>query len=76
MKNYEVKALYDFNDLDEGKRRLKDEVFKCTEARYNVLLKHNAVELLDIINQDDTPKRVKKSKRLDEVEKDENTEEL
>lgn len=42
-----VKAIMSFNDLLEKKERQIGDTFECTEERLEVLLAHNAVEVID-----------------------------
>lgn len=42
-----VKAIISFNDLLEKKERQIGDTFECTEERLEVLLAHNAVEVID-----------------------------
>lgn len=65
MKNYKVKVLKNFNDVEENKtfRKIYDNnktmeqnenegsVFYCTKERYNYLLKKNAVELIEVVEE-------------------------
>lgn len=71
MKNYIVKALIDFNDVEEKNeiggdtpREAGKSVWNCTKERYEYLKTHNAVILvgIDEIPQDSTKKTTKKKK--------------
>lgn len=48
MKNYEVEAVICFNDKEEKIQRQVGDKFYCTEERYNVMKRKNAVKLLKI----------------------------
>lgn len=54
MKNYLVKALIDFNDMEEKTEagtdtpRIIGDVFNCTKERYEYLKSKNAVMLVGI----------------------------
>lgn len=64
-KNMEVrvKALYKFNDLEEGIERDKDDIFTCDEERALYLKKHNAVEILKEEKPKETVKEQFKPKK-------------
>ena len=51
MKNYKIKALIVFEDLEENKRREIGDEFLCTKERYEFLKNHNAVELVGKITE-------------------------
>lgn len=56
MKKYKVRAIMKFNDGVENKLRTPENEnaeFFCTEERYNVLKKNNAVKLIEIVNDED-----------------------
>ena len=63
MKNYKVKALYDFNDTVEKNehgvdtpRKAGISVWNCTKERYEYLKNHNAVILMGIDEIKEEPK--------------------
>lgn len=74
MKNYKVKALINFNDIEENEKRIANEsVFMITEERYRFLRKHNAVSLVEIVKEEpkeevkvDKPKKTRKSTKCKE----------
>lgn len=47
MEELKVRALFNFNDLEKNVFRKKDDIFYCSEKRYNHLKEHNAVELVE-----------------------------
>lgn len=42
-----VKAIINFNDLENNVHRNIGDIFDCTEKRANYLLEHNAVEVVE-----------------------------
>ena len=46
---FKVKALINFNDLEEGKHRKIGEKFICTKERTDFLIEHKAVEIIESI---------------------------
>lgn len=48
MKNFEVKVIRRFDDLQEGVKRQIGDIFKCTKERFEYLKANNAVELVSI----------------------------
>lgn len=48
MKNYKVRALFEFDDIEENLLRLKDQEFYVDADRYEYLYKAQAVELVSI----------------------------
>lgn len=44
---FKVKALIDFNDLEEKKRRNIGDEFECSKTRCDFLLEHKAVEVVE-----------------------------
>ncbi|MBR1653684.1 MAG: glycosyltransferase [Clostridia bacterium] len=50
-----VKAMINFNDLEENKHRAVGEVFECSKARCDYLLEHKAIEIVEEIKEE-TPK--------------------
>jgi len=73
MKNYLVKAIIDFNDVDEKTetgtdtpRKAEQSVWHCTKERYEYLKSKNAVILvgIDEIKEEinEKPKTTKKKK--------------
>ena len=56
MKKCKVRATITFNDVESGvKREAKKSEWICSVERYEYLKNHNAVELLEII-QEEEPK--------------------
>lgn len=52
MKNYKVRALKDFNDVEENKvHRSIGDIFECTKERFEYLNSKKAVELIEIIEE-------------------------
>lgn len=60
MKNYKVKALFSFEDKEENVMRKVGDIFNCNEERYNYLLKHNAIELIEIETKKEEDKELMK----------------
>ncbi|MEE3324789.1 MAG: hypothetical protein VZR33_05585 [Methanosphaera sp.] len=71
MKNYVVKAIIDFNDVEEKTemgtdtpRQRNVSIWNCTKERYEYLKEHNAVELVGIDKieevKEEKPKTTKK----------------
>ncbi|MBP5694459.1 MAG: hypothetical protein J6X03_03275 [Bacilli bacterium] len=71
MKNYVVKAIIDFNDVEEKTEMGTDtpiqrnvSILNCTKERYEYLKEHNAVELVGIDKieevKEEKPKTTKK----------------
>lgn len=52
MKNYVVKVLRYFKDLEEKKERLVGDEFETTKERYEFLKSKNAVELVKVIEEE------------------------
>lgn len=48
MKNYNVKAIINFDDIEEKVQRKQNDIFKITKERYLYLKEHKAVELIGI----------------------------
>jgi len=48
MKNYKVKAKIVFDDILEKTKRLIGDEFYCSKERYEFLLAHRAVELIEV----------------------------
>lgn len=70
MKNYVVKALIDFNDVEEKTETGADtprtanvSVWNCTKERYEYLKEKNAVMLVGIDEIKEEPKPTKKNKK-------------
>ena len=61
MKNYKVKAKIVFDDVLEKQHRKIGDEFLCDEERYKFLDGHNAVELIEIVEE--KPKKVSKKKK-------------
>lgn len=72
MKNYVVKALRRFTDLEDKVQREKDEVFKCTEERCNILVENKYATLVKI----EVPEVKKESKVKETVEEKQLMDEL
>lgn len=47
MKDFKVKVLFRFDDVEEKVTRNAGDEFYCSEERYKFLEKHNAVELIE-----------------------------
>ena len=47
-----VKALFNFNDMEDNKRRVKDEEWVCSLERAEYLVDHKAVEILEEIKEE------------------------
>ena len=52
MKNYVVKVLRYFKDLEEKKDRFVGDEFETTKERYEFLKSKNAVELVKVIEEE------------------------
>lgn len=72
MKNYVVKALKRFTDLEEKVQRDKDDVFNCTEERCDVLVNNKYAVLVKI----EVPEVKKESKVKEIVEEKQLMDEL
>ena len=73
MKNYIVKVLRYFKDLEEKKERLVGDEFETTKERYEFLKQNSAVKLIEIMEESkksmifvDTKNESEKIKPLDE----------
>lgn len=77
MKNYIVKTIKNFNDMQEKTEMGTDtprkvgDVFNCTKDRYLYLKEHNAVELVGIEKAEEkkenkTTKKTTKKKKASE----------
>lgn len=51
MKNYKVRALKKFTDVEDRIGRIPMEEFMCTKERYEFLKSHGAVELIEIVEE-------------------------
>ena len=51
MKYFKVKATRDFKDLLEGVQRKAGDIWNCTKERYEFLKEHNAVELIEVLEE-------------------------
>lgn len=59
MKNYRVKATRTFTDGVENIERIGGEsIFECTKERYEFLKSKNAVELVEVIEEEKEQKVV------------------
>lgn len=70
MKNYLVKAIINFNDIEEKneygcdtKRKAHESQWYCTKERYEYLKSHNAVVLMGIDEIKEEPKEEKPVKK-------------
>ena len=76
MKNYKVKATRFFRDSNEidkktglkVERKVNDE-FLCTKERYEFLKQNNAVNLVEIVEEQ--PKEIKEETKIVIIEKEE-----
>lgn len=66
---FKVKALINFNDLEEKKQRTIGDEFECSKIRCDYLLEHKAVEVIEEIKEEpketieeEKPKTTKKKK--------------
>lgn len=48
---FKVKALINFSDMEENKKRNIGDEFECSKARCDFLLEHKAVEIIESINE-------------------------
>lgn len=48
---FKVKALINFNDLEENKKRVVGEEFECSKVRCDYLLEHKAIEIVEEIKE-------------------------
>ena len=69
MKNYVVKVLRYFKDLEEKKERKVNDEFLCTKERYEFLKQNNAVKLVEIVEEQ--PKEIKEETKIVIIEKEE-----
>ena len=44
---FKVKALINFNDLEENKKRVVGEEFECSKVRCDYLLENKAIEIVE-----------------------------
>ena len=49
---FKVKALINFNDLEENTHRNSGDVFECSKTRCDYLLEHKAIEIVEEIKED------------------------
>lgn len=49
---FKVKALINFNDLEENKHRVIGEVFECSKTRCDYLLEHKAIEIVEEVKEE------------------------
>ena len=49
---FKVKALINFNDLEENKHRVIGEVFECFKTRCDYLLEHKAIEIVEEVKEE------------------------
>ena len=61
MKNYYVKCIIKFDDMEDKTLREVNDEFWCTKDRYEFLSKNNAVTLIEV--KQDKPK-VSKPKKV------------
>ena len=69
MKNYVVKVLRYFKDLEEKKDRFVGDEFETTKERYEFLKQNNAVNLVEIVEEQ--PKEIKEEVKVVVSEKEE-----
>lgn len=69
MKNYKVKAKIVFDDILEKNKRLIGDEFYCDKERYDYLLSHRAVELIEVEEIKEEPKKAEKKDTLNEGQK-------
>ena len=48
---FKVKALINFNDLEENKKRVVGEKFECSKVRCDYLLEHKAIEIVEEVKE-------------------------
>ncbi len=76
MKNYKVKAVFDFNDTAEKNEyggdtpRKAGNIWNCTKERYEFLKSKNAVELVGIDEVKEEPKPEPKVEPKEEVKEE------
>ena len=51
---FKVRAIINFNDLEENEQRKIGDEFECSKTRYEYLLEHNAVELIEEPKKEET----------------------
>ena len=49
---FKVKALINFNDLEENKKRVAGEEFECSKVRCDYLLEHKAIEIVEEVKEE------------------------
>lgn len=84
MKKYKVKALFDFDDVEEKTKRLRENnehpasIWTVTKERYEFLKDHNAVELIEVVDEKEIDKKENTTeiKETPQEEKDEIEEEI
>ena len=69
MKNYVVKVLRYFKDLEEKKDRFVGDEFETTKERYEFLKQNNAVKLVEIVEEQ--PKEIKEEVKIVVSQKEE-----
>lgn len=69
MKQYKVKSRINFTDLEANKKRTIGEEFICHKERYEYLLKHNAIELIQEIEEKKTAKPIKEEFKIEDTKK-------
>lgn len=69
MKNYKVKAKIVFDDILEKTKRVIGDEFYCDKERYEYLNAHRAVELIEIEEIKEEPKKVENKDTLNEGQK-------
>lgn len=47
-----VKAIIEFNDLQDKVKRIPGEIFECTKERANFLLEKKAIEIIEEIKEE------------------------
>lgn len=82
MKNYKVKAVFDFNDTAEKNEyggdtpRKAGNIWNCTKERYEFLKSKNAVELVGIDEIKEEPKPEPKVEQKEEVKEEPKAKEI
>lgn len=70
MKNYNVKAIINFDDILENTARTIGDTFKCDKERFEFLFNKNAVELIGIDKEEaKTEKKTTTTRKKKEVKK-------
>lgn len=67
---FKVKALINFNDLEENTHRNIGDVFECSKIRCDYLLEHNAVEVIEEIKEQIKKAEIKTDAMAEEIFED------